>query len=152
MAGHEDEGLSTGPAEAAPEELSDADAEGVDLLETVRARAAEDPSPPDRSLGGYMREHDRPSAFEGADGQPYTVDVDVEAVEGGPPGRAYAAFLIFVRWAETGAGILEHVESHDIAYGPTPEAAREAALELSLYEVKAELDRAIERRREELES
>jgi hypothetical protein len=76
---------------------------------------------------------------------PYTVDVDFE--ETGDPERPIAAFLIFIRWAETGAGIMDHVESADVAFGDTEEMARLAAHELSLYEVKAELDRAIERRR-----
>jgi hypothetical protein len=46
---------------------------------------------------------------------------------------------------------MDHVESFDVAYGATEELARAAALDLSLYEVKAELDRAIERRQQALE-
>ena len=65
--------------------------------------------------------------------------------------RAYSAFLVFLRWAETGAGIMEHTESGDVAFGDSPEAARNAALELTLYEVKSELDAAIARKRQELE-
>ena len=42
-------------------------------------------------------------------------------------------------------------ESGDVARGATEAEARAAAMELSLYEVKTELDRAIERRREALE-
>jgi hypothetical protein len=104
---------------------------------------------PDATLGGYMKEHNRPAAFEGIDAQPYTVDLDVE--ETGEPGREFAAFFVFVRWAETGAGIMAHVESGDVAYGSSDEEARRGALELSLYEVKAELDNAIERKRADLE-
>jgi hypothetical protein len=44
-----------------------------------------------------------------------------------------------------------HVESGDVAWGSTPEEARRAALDLSLYDVKAELDAAIERRRSAME-
>jgi hypothetical protein len=104
----------------------------------------------DVTLGGYIEKHSRVPAFEGADGQPYTVDVDVEedaARTAGP----WAAFLVFIRWAATGAGIMDHVESRDVAYGSTEADARRGALELSLYEIKAELDAAIERRREALE-
>jgi hypothetical protein len=101
----------------------------------------------DVTLGGYIEKHDRVPAFEGSDGQPYTVDVDVAE---GDVERQYAAFLIFIRWAATGAGIMDHVESGDIAYGASEQEARQAALELSLYEVKAELDAAIARRREAL--
>ncbi len=101
----------------------------------------------DITLGGYVQVHNRPPAFEGADGQPYTVDVDVEEDEAG----RWAAFLVFLRWAETGAGIMDHMESGDVAYGASDDEARAAARELSLYEVKAELDAAIERRRSQQE-
>ena len=70
---------------------------------------------------------------------------------GASPERAYAAFLVFLRWAATGAGIMEHTESGDVAFGDTPETARAHALELTLYEVKAELDAAIERKQKEME-
>jgi hypothetical protein len=103
----------------------------------------------DLTLGGYLQLHERPPAFEGADGQPYTVDVEIEATN--DPLRPFAAFLVFVRWAATGAGIMEHVESDDVAYGATEADARSAALELTLYEVKAALDAAIERKRTWLE-
>lgn len=103
----------------------------------------------DMTLGGYVDLHNRPPAFGGSDQQPYTVDIDVEPT--GDPERPYAAFLVFLRWAETGAGIMEHTESGDIAFGETPDAARAHALELTLYEVKSELDAAIQRKREMLE-
>ncbi|HEX6307263.1 MAG TPA: hypothetical protein VFZ69_03685 [Longimicrobiales bacterium] len=103
----------------------------------------------DVTLGGYVAEHDRVPAFEGSDGQPYTVDVDVEKDERGA--GPYAAFLIFIRWAATGAGIMDHLESGDVARAGSEEEARRAAMDLSLYEIKAELDAAIARRREALE-
>jgi hypothetical protein len=127
--------------------------------------AAEAPAK-DMTLGGYIEEHDRVPAFEGSDGQPYTIDIDVVEEGGGfgvdrgaagaPAGDAVAegsfvAFLVFIRWAATGAGIMDHIESGDVARGRTGEEARRSALELSLYEIKAELDAAIERRREALE-
>ena len=98
----------------------------------------------DLTLGGYIEKHNRPPAFEGVDGQPYTVDVDTEATN--DPERPFAAFFVFLRWAETGAGIMAHVETGDVAFGGTESEAREAALELSLYEVKSELDQAIRRK------
>jgi hypothetical protein len=103
----------------------------------------------DVSLGGYIEEHNRVPAFEGSDGQPYTVDIDIEESDVGDD--RFAAFLIFIRWAATGAGIMDHAESGDVARGSTAEDARRAALDLSLYEVKAELDAAIARRRAALE-
>ncbi|HEY8484741.1 MAG TPA: hypothetical protein VIL13_09035 [Longimicrobiales bacterium] len=123
--------------------------EDFDLLSTLRSpNEPADASPPDLTLGGYFREHNRPPAFEGIDGQPYTVDVDVD--ETGDPDQPYAAYLVFLRWATTGAGIMAHLESRDVARGRTEDEARNAALQLSLYEVKAELDETI-RRRAELE-
>jgi hypothetical protein len=109
-----------------------------------------DATPPDLTLRGYIERHDRPPAFEGADGQPYTVAVDT-AEEAGGGERPFVAFLVFVRWAATGAGIMGHVESGDVARGATADAAQQAALDLSLYDVKTELDAAIERRRRALE-
>jgi hypothetical protein len=43
---------------------------------------------------------------------------------------------------------MDHVESGDVARGASADEARQNALELSLYEVRAELDAAIERRRQ----
>jgi len=103
----------------------------------------------DMTLGGYIELHNRPPAFSGSDDQPYTVAVDVEPT--GDEQKPFAAFLLFVRWAATGAGIMAHVETGDVAYGDTAEAAHNHALELTLYEIKAELDAAIARKAAELE-
>ncbi|HEX7091680.1 MAG TPA: hypothetical protein VF192_16185 [Longimicrobiales bacterium] len=100
---------------------------------------------PDLTLGGYLREHGRPPAFEGSDGEPYSVDVAVD--ESDDPDFPFVAFFLFIRWAATGQGIMTHLESGDVARGRTEAEAREAALELSLYEIKAELDATIARRR-----
>lgn len=123
------------------------DEEQPDLIGSLTGRDEE--AARDLTLAGYVQMHDRVPAFEGIDGQPYTVDVDVEHDPAQP--RPYAAFLVFIRWAMTGAGIMDHVESGDVAHGATEEDARRAAMELSLYEIKAELDAAIARRREALE-
>lgn len=125
----------------------DADNEGPDLLASLGTEREVEPV--EATLGAYIERHDRVPAFEGPDGMPYTVDIDVEA--GDDPDKPFAAFFVFIRWAETGAGIMDHVESFDVAFGLTEELARSAALDLSLYEVKAELDRAIGRRDAALE-
>lgn len=127
--------------------LDDDDDAPVDVIGALRGDSAAEAA--DLTLGGYIAVHNRVPAFEGADGQPYTVDVAVEppAVEGQP----FTAFLVFVRWAATGAGIMDHAESSDIALGSTGDEARRGALELSLYEVKAELDAAIRRKQRDLE-
>lgn len=109
--------------------------------------SAEEEPAHDMTLGGYIDLHSRVPAFEGSDGQPYTVDVDFEQTDDG----AHVAFLVFIRWAATGAGIMDHVESGDVARGASEEDARRAAMDLSLYEIRAELDAAIERRRAALE-
>lgn len=101
----------------------------------------------DHTLAGYIAQHGRPPAFEGSDAQPYTVDVDVD--ETNDPERPYAAFLVFLRWAGNASGVMEHLESGDVAYDQGEAGARRTALALSLYQVKAELDAAIERRRAE---
>lgn len=145
------EALERRARESAPDAGSPDD-EAPDLVDALRddatpvdeAEASEAGDPPDLTLIGYIARHDRPPAFTGADDQPYTVDVDVE--ETGDAERPFVAFFVFVRWAETGAGIMGHVESEDVAFGDSETAAKQAALELSLYEAKAELDAAIRRR------
>jgi hypothetical protein len=122
--------------------------ESLDVIEALKGGSAE-VAAPDATLGGYMKLHTRPAAFEGSDAQPYTVDVDTE--ETGRSDQEFAAFFVFLRWAETGAGIMTHLLSEDVGYGATEAEARSAALELSLYEVKAELDAAIARNRAEME-
>lgn len=128
--------------------LPEEEEEPIDLVAELKG---EDPATDeaDITLGGYIAKHDRVPAFEGSDGQPYTVDIDTESREDAD--RPWAAFLIFIRWAATGAGIMDHCESGDVAFGATEEAARAAALDLTLYEVRAELDAAIELRRRALE-
>jgi hypothetical protein len=144
------------PAEVAGEDTA------PDLLEVLRGGDVDAADGPGRdvTLGGYIEEHDRVPAFEGSDGQPYTVDIDTEPAVGDktqadtgaePSAGGFVAFLVFIRWAATGAGIMDHLESGDVARGRTEAEARQAALDLSLYEIRAELDAAIERRRQALE-
>lgn len=115
-----------------------------DLIDTLRATREATGEAGDVTLAGYTYEHERPPAFEGSDGYPYTVDVAVEETEDAV--RPFVAYLLFLRWAATGAGIMGHVESGDVASGRTEEEARSAAGNLTLWELKAELDAALERR------
>lgn len=87
--------------------------------------------PPDHSqgdantIGGYMRVHARPAAFEGSDGFSYSVAIEVDPT--GDPDRPYGAWFLFLRWRRVGAqGVEGHVESEYLAWGGTAEAAREA--------------------------
>jgi hypothetical protein len=140
--------LEQAAARDAAERSAD-EAEAVpDLVRELGGEGRTGPAP-DMTFAGYVETHDRVPAFEGADGQPYTVDVDAE--ETGDPDRPWAAFLVFVRWAATGAGIMGHVTSDDIAWGETEDQARGDALALSLYEIKDALDRAIARHAELME-
>ncbi len=95
----------------------------------------------DGTLGGYLQVHDRPPAFEGSDGQPYTVSIEVESVSNllAP----YIVYLVFPRWAETGLGIVGHVETPVLWEGKGRDEVLSRAEELPLVEVKRLLDEAI---------
>lgn len=99
---------------------------------------------PDATLGGYFREHDRPPAFEGEDGQPYTVSPEVEKTGNLP--APYEGYLVFPRWAETGLGVIGHVETPTLITAQTREEAQRRLGELPLVQVKELLDRAIRAR------
>ena len=116
------------------------DEQAFDIVEALKGTGRQ---PPDATLGGYMERHDRPAAFEGLDGAAYSVDVDVEPLD---DGTGVASFLLFIRWADTGAGIMDHRESDDVAVAPTEAGARAAALALPLERVKQILDDTIRRR------
>ena len=99
--------------------------------------------PDDRTLGGYFEVHDRPPAFEGADGHPYTVSIEVEKTAN--LRAPYLGFLVFPRWAMTGVGIVGHVETPTLWEGATHDAVfREAGL-VPLFRVQELLDEAIRR-------
>ena len=93
---------------------------------------------PDTTLGGYFALHKRPPAFEGIDGQPYTVSVEAEKV---PNLRApWVGYLVFPRWAETGVGIVGHVETPNLWEGRAREEIDEIAGRITLMEVKQLLE------------
>jgi len=95
----------------------------------------------DSTLGGYLRVHERPPAFEGVDGQPYSVSLEVEKVASLT--APWHGYLLFPRWAETGVGIVGHVETPTLTMGVDAASVRTALEALSLGEVKELLDRAI---------
>jgi len=99
----------------------------------------------DSTLGGYLDQHARPPAFEGCDGCAYSVGVyvdDAPAADG-----RYGAALLFVRWTPEGDRPEGHVESEYLGFGATVQEAEAVLRKLTLWEVKAQLDQAIERRR-----
>ena len=98
----------------------------------------------DLTLGGYLEVHERPPAFEGSDVQPYTVSVEVESVEN--LAAPYVGYLVFPRWAETGLGIVGHVETPVLWEGRSRDEVRDRAHALHLTEVKRLLDEAVQRK------
>jgi hypothetical protein len=96
------------------------------------------------TIGGYMAVHDRPAAFEGADGFSYSVEILAQhEPDEDPP---WAAFFLFVKWARIGAQSPEgHLESDYVARGATEDEARSRAGQLSLAETKIVLDALIAR-------
>lgn len=97
----------------------------------------------DATLGGYFRVHERPPAFEGVDGQPYTVSIEVEKTP--DLVRPFIGYLVFPRWAETGVGIVGHVETPVLWHGTSRDEVLERAGETPLLRVKEALDEAIRR-------
>lgn len=100
--------------------------------------------PPDATLAGYFREHNRPPAFTGRDGEPYSLSMETEKT----PDLAapYEGYLVFLRWASGGLGVVGHLETPTLCRGKTEEDALGKLGELALLEVKRHLDDAIERR------
>lgn len=104
----------------------------------------------DATLGGYFRTHDRPPAFEGSDGHPYTVSIETERT---PDLRApWEGYLVFLRWAATGLGVVGHAESPTLWQGRSEDDVRREAGQASLGQVKQWLDQAIELRQRRAES
>ena len=98
----------------------------------------------DSTLGGYFAVHSRPPAFEACDGQPYTVSIETE--RSGDLKAPVAGYLVFPRWAETGLGIVGHVESPLLWRGSTRDAVVEQAGAVMLHEVQRLLNEAVLRK------
>lgn len=98
------------------------------------------------TIAGYMAVHDRPAAFEGADGFSYSVEILAdEDPDSSPPAR-WGGYLFFVRWARVGASSPEgHLESDVLARGETESRARERVGAMPLSDVKRVLDELIAR-------
>jgi hypothetical protein len=111
------------------------------------------PHPPgaseDGTLGGYLTHHHRPPAFQGSDGHPYTVSPEVEQT--GNLLAPYSGYLVFPRWAETGVGIVGHLETPVLLEEGSRETAESALGRLTLHEVQALLEDAIRSEPNEME-
>ena len=95
----------------------------------------------DSTLGGYISLHSRPPAFEGTDGHPYTVSIEIEQT--GNLRTPYSGYLVFPRWAKSGVGIVGHVETPTLAEARTSSQTRTILQLLTLQDVKYQLDKAI---------
>lgn len=102
----------------------------------------------DTTLGGYAAVHGRAAAFEGGDGEPYTVAMETELSE---EGGGWVGYLIFLRWSQTGSAVMGHMETGDLARGRTETEARGALEALPLGRVREILEEEIARRRRENE-
>jgi hypothetical protein len=101
-------------------------------------------SPPDdATLGGYLEVHDRPPAYAGIDGHPYTVSLEVERTTN--LRAPYAGYLVFPRWAQTGVGIVGHVETTTLCECASHDEAMRRLGELTLFDVQRLLTEAIVR-------
>jgi len=100
----------------------------------------------DTTLGGYFRVHDRPPAYEGSDGHPYTVSVESERT--GNLAAPYAGYLVFPRWAQNGVGVVGHVETPTLVESSSTEDVTASLGDLTLHEVQDLLERAIQEQTE----
>jgi hypothetical protein len=100
-------------------------------------------SPADATLGGYIAMHDRPPAYAGIDGHPYTVSLEVERTTN--LRAPYAGYLVFPRWAQTGVGIVGHVETPTLCECASQDEAMRRLGELTLLDVQRLLSEAIAR-------
>ena len=100
----------------------------------------------DSTLGGYLRMHDRPPAFEGPDGHPYTVSIEVERT--GDLVSPHHGYLVFPKWALTGVGIVGHLESPTLIRSRRAAEARKYLEGLELGAVRAILEGALSERDE----
>jgi len=97
----------------------------------------------DSTLGGYVRSHKRPPAFDGPDGYPYTVSPEVEKTSN--LRAPYAGYLVFPRWAVTGVGIVGHVETPLLCECASGAEVHQRLEALTLIEVQRLLGEAVER-------
>lgn len=97
----------------------------------------------DTTLAGYFRVHERPPAFEGPDGHPYTVSIETERV---PDLTApWEGYLVFPRWAANGLGIVGHVETPTLWTGRSKDEVLLDAGETTLVKVQDHLNTAVGR-------
>jgi len=98
--------------------------------------------PPDLTLGGYISLHDRPPAFGGPDGHPYSVSLEVERTA--DLRAPCSGYLVFPRWAHSGVGIIGHVETSTLFTARSVKEVEARMGRLTLLEVRQLLLEALE--------
>jgi len=94
------------------------------------------------TLGGYRAVHDRPAAFEGADGISYSVEIVADRT--GDAEHPWGAYLLFVRWHRTGEqGPSGHLETDYLSRGASDAEVIADVARLPLANVKSLLDACI---------
>jgi hypothetical protein len=100
----------------------------------------------DETLRGYVEAHHCPPAFRGADGVSYTAEIIVD--EEPDETKQFGAAVLFIRWSMNSDQPNGHLETAYLAYGETRDQVKVAVENLTLYELKENLDRLIEVRKE----
>jgi hypothetical protein len=100
----------------------------------------------DSTLGGYFQIHQRPPAFEGTDGEAYSVAMYVDETPAAD-GR-FGGALLFVRWSSAGDQPEGHLETDYLAHGRTPAEVEERLRALTLHQIKDHLDRLVQQAKE----
>ena len=94
------------------------------------------------TLGGYHAVHDRPAAFEGADGLSYSVEIIADRT--GDADQPWGAYILFVRWHRTGQqGPAGHLETDLLSRGTAEAEVLADVSRLPLSNVKILLDACI---------
>jgi hypothetical protein len=87
-----------------------------------------------------MAVHARPAAFSGRDGASYSVAIETDRDVDAGAAAPWGAYLLFVRWSPGEPRVSGHLETPFLAYGETPDEARDALGAMPLEEVKSRLD------------
>jgi len=98
------------------------------------------------TVGGYRVVHERPAAFEGADGFSYSVEAMAEE-SGDDAARPWAGYLLFVRWSRIGASApAGHLESDYLARAATQADALAEVGSTPLAAAREQLERLVAER------
>jgi hypothetical protein len=95
------------------------------------------------TVGGYRAVHERPAAFEGADGFSYSVEAMTEE-SGEDAARPWAGYLLFVRWSRIGASApAGHLESDYLVRAVTEAEALAEVGRTTLAVAREQLERLV---------